>query len=176
MPELILQLLPLALTPLAALVPNVVQRCIILGLVVVYFAAFVVRPNLPSVRMKSLEQYIDETVNIHGIAVRELDKNPRFTAEVSLKLAQVKFSESVLRSKILASKDIPWKEYVPYLKWLSFRIGQCQENVRDIRTLILVTLESNRQRRYMDDIAQRRLTTLETVFLSGTSSSPLTYV
>ncbi|KAJ6591199.1 hypothetical protein DFH09DRAFT_1273846 [Mycena vulgaris] len=169
MPELILQLLPLALTPLAALVPKGIQRCIILGLAVVYFSGFVVRPNLPSVRMKKLEKYIDETVKIHTIAIRELQESPRFTTEASLRLAQVKFSESVMRSKILAAKDIAWKEYIQYLRFLSFHISQCQENVQDIRNLILVTLESNRQRRYMEDIAQRR-TTLETVFLSSSST------
>ncbi|KAJ7701841.1 hypothetical protein B0H17DRAFT_1044905 [Mycena rosella] len=175
MPELIFQLLPLALTPLAAVVPNGVQRCIILGLAVLYFGVFVVRPNLPSVRMKKLEQYIDETVNMHAISVQELDKNPRFTAEASWRLAKIKFSESVLRSKTLAAKQIAWKDYIQYLRWLSSHIAKCQDDVQDIRTLILATLESNRQRRYMDDIVQRQ-TTLETVFVSGSSSNPLGYV
>ena len=88
MPDLILQLLPLVLTPLAALVPKGTQRCIILGLAALYFSAFVVRPNLPSVRMRKLEGDIAETVKIHAIAVQELDRNPRFTTEASLRLAQ----------------------------------------------------------------------------------------
>jgi hypothetical protein len=88
MPELILQLLPLALTPLAALVPNGIQRCVVLAFAALYFGVFVVLPNLPSVRLKKLEQYIEETVNIHAIAVQELDKYPRFITETSLKLAQ----------------------------------------------------------------------------------------
>jgi hypothetical protein len=88
MPELILQLLPLALTPLTALVPSVVQRCIILAFAALYFGVFVVLPNFPSVRLKKLEQYIEETMKIHAIAVQELDKNPRFVTETSLKLAQ----------------------------------------------------------------------------------------
>lgn len=89
MPEqLIIQMLPLALTPLAALVPNGIQRYTILGLAALYFGACVVLPNLPSARMKKLEQYIDETAKIHAVVVRELDKNPRFIAEASLRLAQ----------------------------------------------------------------------------------------
>ncbi|KAJ7120970.1 hypothetical protein C8R44DRAFT_787096 [Mycena epipterygia] len=172
-------MLPLALTPLAALVPNGIQRYIILALAALYFGACVVLPNLPSSRMKKLEQYIDETAKIHAMAVRELDKNPRFIAEASLRLAQVKFAESVLRSKTLGAKDIPWKQYAQYLRCLSLHIGACQRDVHDIRASLLVSihsLECNRQRRYTEDITQRR-TTLDTVFLGGSSvNDPGTYV
>ncbi|KAJ7120969.1 hypothetical protein C8R44DRAFT_787091 [Mycena epipterygia] len=169
-------MLPLALTPLAALVSNGIQRYIILALSALYFGTCVVLPNLPSARMKKLEQYIDETAKIHAVAVRELDKNPRFIAEASLRLAQVKFAESVLRSKTLGAKDIPWKQYAKYLRCLSLHISACQRDVHDIRASLLMTLECNRQRRYTEDITQRR-TTLDTAFLGGSSvNDPGTYV
>ncbi|KAJ7847650.1 hypothetical protein B0H13DRAFT_1907221 [Mycena leptocephala] len=177
MPELILQLLPLALTPLAALVPNVVQRCIILAFVAFYFGVFVVLPNLrlPSVRLKKLEQYIEETMKIHAIAVQELERNPRFISETSLKLAHIKLSESVLRTKMLGGKDIIWKKYVQHLRGLLFHIGECQRDVQDIRTSILMVLECNRQRRYTEDIAQRR-STLDTTFLNPVHSRSIQFI
>jgi hypothetical protein len=88
MPDLIVQLLPLALTPLAALVPTGIQRWLILTLAALYFGGFVVLPNLPSVRLKKLEKYIDETVQVHAIAVQELEKDPRFVTETSLRVAR----------------------------------------------------------------------------------------
>jgi hypothetical protein len=88
MPDLTIQLLPLALTPLAALVPNGIQRWVILTLAALYFSGFVVLPNLPSVKLKNLEQFIDETVKIHAIAVQELEKDPRFVTETSWRVAR----------------------------------------------------------------------------------------
>ena len=88
MPDLIVQLLPLALTPLAALVPNGIQRCIILAFATLYFGGLVVLLNLPSVRLRKLEQYIEETVKIRATAVQELERNPRFVIETGLRLAQ----------------------------------------------------------------------------------------
>ncbi|KAJ7777935.1 hypothetical protein DFH07DRAFT_796723 [Mycena maculata] len=165
-PQSVIQLLPLALTPLAALVPNGIQRGIVLGLAGLYFGGFVVLPNIPSVRMKKLEKHINETVELHAIAIREVDTNPRFVTETSLRLAQIRISESVLRSRMLGARDITWTEYIEHIRCLSFHIGECQREVRDVRTAILTTLESNRQRRYKEDIAQRR-TTLDTVFQRG---------
>ncbi|KAJ6511465.1 hypothetical protein C8R47DRAFT_1095167 [Mycena vitilis] len=158
MPQLILQLLPLALTPLAALVPNDIQRCVILTLAALYFCGLVVRLNLPGVKLEKLEQCIEETVKIHVIAVQELDKDPRFVVEANLKLAQIKFAESVLRTTRLGGKDITWGRYVQHLRGLSFHIGECQRDVEDIRMSLLMALESNRQRRYTADIALRRST------------------
>ncbi len=88
MPELIVQLLPLALTPLAALVPENTQRYAILAFAALYFCVAIVLPNLPGIRLKKLERYIEETVKIHAIAVEDLDSNPHFITETSLRLAQ----------------------------------------------------------------------------------------
>ncbi|KAF7342069.1 hypothetical protein MVEN_01794200 [Mycena venus] len=170
MPDLLVQLLPLALTPLAALVPNGIQRCVILAFAALYFGGFVVLPNLPSVRFKKLEQFIDETVKIHATAIRELDKNPRFVTESSLRVAQIQLSESILRTRILSCKDIAWKKYVQHLRSLSMQIGVCHRDVKEIRTSLLMALECNRQRRYTEDIAQRR-TTLDTAFLNPAENS-----
>ncbi|KAJ7777937.1 hypothetical protein DFH07DRAFT_766158 [Mycena maculata] len=137
MPELIIQLLPLALTPPAALVPSGVQRGIVMGFAGLYFGGFVVLPNTPSVRMKKLEKYINETVDLHAIAIREVDRNPRFVTETSLRLAQIRLSESVIRSRMLGARDITAMEYIKHLRCLSFCIGGCQREVRDVRTSIL---------------------------------------
>ncbi|KAJ6588553.1 hypothetical protein B0H19DRAFT_1248194 [Mycena capillaripes] len=174
MPELIFQLLPLALTPLTALVPNGIQRCIVLALAALYFGGFVVLPNIPSVRLKKLEQYIEETAKIHAIAVQELDKDPRFVTEMSLRLAQVKLSESFLRTKTFNGKNVAWKRYAQYLRGLFFHIGDCQKDVHGIRMSMLMALECNRQRRYTEDIAQRQ-STLDTAFANPVHN-PCTYV
>ncbi|KAJ7026540.1 hypothetical protein C8F04DRAFT_1267909 [Mycena alexandri] len=165
MPDLVLQLLPLALAPLAALVPNGVQRGIIFTAAGLYFGGFVVLPNLPSAKMKNLERSIEDTVQIHATAVRELEKNPRFVTELSLRLVQLKFAESTIRSKILTSKDIAWRGYVQHLRGLSVHISECERDARDIRTVALMALECNRQTRYAEDIAQKR-TILDTAFLN----------
>ncbi|KAJ7614621.1 hypothetical protein DFH06DRAFT_1129201 [Mycena polygramma] len=165
MSELVFQLLPLALTPLAALVPQGIQRSIILALTTLYFAGFVVLPNLPTVRLRKLEQYIEETFRVHAVAAQELEKDPRFVVEMSLRLAQVKFSESDLRMKTLDSEDIPWRKYPQHLRGLSFRLSECQRDIRDIHMSILIALERNRQRTYTEDVL-RKQTTLDTAFFN----------
>ncbi|KAF7342076.1 hypothetical protein MVEN_01794900 [Mycena venus] len=170
MPDLIFQLLPLVLTPLAALVPNGIQRWIILAFAVLYFAGFIVLPNLPGTRLKKLEKCIGETVKIHATAIRELDNYPHFVTDTSLRVARIKLSESILRTRMLGGRNIAWKKYAQHLRDLSFHISECQRDVQEIRTSILMALECDRQRRYTEDIAQRRRT-LDTAFLNPVQNS-----
>ncbi|KAJ7290966.1 hypothetical protein C8J57DRAFT_1270973, partial [Mycena rebaudengoi] len=100
---------------------------------------------------------------IHSIAVQELEHNPHFPTELGLRMRQIKFSESVLRSKTRSVKDIKWKDYPQYLKCLRCNIEECQRQVRDIRTSMLLEIETNHQRKYTMDILQRRAT-LEALF------------
>ncbi|KAJ7326225.1 hypothetical protein DFH08DRAFT_335090 [Mycena albidolilacea] len=139
MPDLIVQLLPLALTPVAAVVPNGIQRWLILTLAALYFGGFVVLPNLPSVRLKKLEKYIDETVQVHTIAVQELENDPRFVTETSWRVARIKLSVSILRTKTLGGKDVPWNNYPQHLRGLLFHVGECQRNVHEIRISVQVS-------------------------------------
>ncbi|KAF8178123.1 hypothetical protein K438DRAFT_1278886 [Mycena galopus ATCC 62051] len=170
MPDLIVQLVPLALTPLAALVPNGIQRCVILASGGLYFAGVVALSNLPSVRLKKLEQSIDEIVKLQAIAVQELDKNPRFVTEISLRIAQVKLSESILRTKAFSGKDIVWGEYAQHLRGLWLHFNKCHRSVTEIRLSILMALECNRRREYTQDIAQRQAI-FESAFLSPVQDS-----
>ncbi|KAJ7031555.1 hypothetical protein C8F04DRAFT_1185726 [Mycena alexandri] len=125
-------------------------------------------------RMKKLEQFVEETTEIHAVAVKELDKHPRFVTETSLWLAQLKLSESSLRSKMLSSKDVKWRGYVHHLRGLSCNISECQRTAQDIQTAIRMALECTRQRRYTEDIAHRR-TTLDTAFLNPATSRLLQF-
>ncbi|KAJ7792252.1 hypothetical protein B0H14DRAFT_2932011 [Mycena olivaceomarginata] len=157
MPDLTVQLLPLALTPLAAVVPNGIQRWVILTLAALYFGGI-------------CQQYIDETVKVHAIAVQELEKDPRFVTETSLRVARIKLSESILRTKTLSGKDVAWKKYAQHLRGLSFHVDECQKDVQEIRIAILMTLECNRQQRFTEDIAQRRAI-LDKAFLNPVQDS-----
>ncbi|KAJ7242096.1 hypothetical protein C8J57DRAFT_1726482 [Mycena rebaudengoi] len=164
-PDLAAQLMPLALTPLAAFIPNAIVRDTALGLSVIYFAGFVVHPNLPSTKMKQLEKRVQDISNIHSILIRELERyDPRATTEASLQLAQIKLSESDLKLKALGVKDIKWNDYFQYLRSLLIHIDECLRDIGNFRNSMLMALESNRQIRYMKDIGQRR-STLDTMFL-----------
>ncbi|KAJ7846107.1 hypothetical protein B0H14DRAFT_2584393 [Mycena olivaceomarginata] len=160
MPDLTVQLLPLALTPLAAVVPNGIQRWVILTLAALYFGGFVVLPNLPSVKLKKLEQYIDETVKIHAIAVQELEKDPRFVTETSLRVARgvpgLSCRSPSFARRPSVAKIVAWKKYAQHLRGLSFHVDECQKDVQEIRIAIL---------RFTEDIAQRRAI-LEKAFLN----------
>ncbi|KAJ7326255.1 hypothetical protein DFH08DRAFT_940954 [Mycena albidolilacea] len=90
-----------SLLPRWQLILNGIQRWVILTLAALYFSGFVVLPNLPSFKLKNLEQFIDETVKIHAIAVQELEKDPRFITETSWRVARIKLSVSILRMKTL---------------------------------------------------------------------------
>ncbi|KAJ6618712.1 hypothetical protein B0H10DRAFT_1225712 [Mycena sp. CBHHK59/15] len=147
-----------------AFIPSNTVRYIALGFAVIYFGGCVVHPGLPSVKMKQLEEYIEETSKIYAKAIPELERNPLFTAQAGLELAQVKFSESVLRSKTLGAKDVAWRDYFEHLRCLSFYIDECQRQAREVRTSVLLALEADRQKRYMEDIAQRRTTPDTTAF------------
>ncbi|KAK7042276.1 hypothetical protein R3P38DRAFT_2889490 [Favolaschia claudopus] len=166
MPDLVVQLLPLALTPLAGLVPNNIQRSFILTLAVLYFTIFVVLPNRPSIRLQKLEKEIDDTLKIHAMAVQELEGDPCFVAEASLRVAQIKLRESVLRAKVLGGGDVAWRRYPQYLRGLSINIGGCQRDAQKVGALMMTVVEFGRQRKYTEDIAQRQ-TILETVFLKS---------
>ncbi|KAJ7290937.1 hypothetical protein C8J57DRAFT_1270856, partial [Mycena rebaudengoi] len=117
--------------------------------------------------MKQLEEHIQDITKIHGIAVQELEHNPHFMMELGLAVSdllwQIKFSESILRSKTLSVKDIKWKDYPQYLKCPWCNIEECQRQGRDIRTSINLEIEANHQRKYTMDILQRRAA-LETMF------------
>ncbi|KAK7019934.1 hypothetical protein R3P38DRAFT_2971401 [Favolaschia claudopus] len=166
MPDLVVQLLPLALTPLAGLIPNKFQRCFVLLLAVLYFTIFVVLPNRPSIRLQKLEKEIDKTLEIHAMAVQELEGDPCFVAEASLRVAQIKLRESVLRTKVLDGGDVAWERYPQYLRGLWIHIGECQRDTQQVGALMTSMVEAGRQRRYTEDIAQRQ-TILETVFLKS---------
>ncbi|KAJ7290999.1 hypothetical protein C8J57DRAFT_1271082 [Mycena rebaudengoi] len=118
--------------------------------------------------MKQLGEHIQDITKIHSIAVQELDHNPRFTTELGLRMRQIEFSESVLQSKILSAKDIKWKVYPQNLKCLWCSIEECEWQVREIRTSMLLEIEANHQRKYTRDILQRRAT-FETIFPAESS-------
>jgi hypothetical protein len=40
---------------------------------------------------------------------------------------------------MIGGKDIVWKEYVQHLRGLLFHIGECQRDVQDIQTSIMVS-------------------------------------
>ncbi|KAK7001059.1 hypothetical protein R3P38DRAFT_2732188 [Favolaschia claudopus] len=166
MPDLVVQLLPLALTPLASLVPNNIQRCFILTLGVLYFAVFVVLPNRPSIRLRKLVKEIERTLAIHAMAVQELEGDPCFVAEASLRVAQIKLRESVLRTRVLHGGDVAWRRYPQYLRGLLIHIGECQRDTQQVAALMMSMIEASRQKKYTEDIAQRQ-TILQTVFLKS---------
>lgn len=87
-PELLIELLPLTVTPFAAFISSAVARNLVWGLSAIYFCVFVVRPNLPSRQLKDLENHVEDTSHIHDMAIRELRHDPYFMAEAGLRLAQ----------------------------------------------------------------------------------------
>ncbi|KAJ7291029.1 hypothetical protein C8J57DRAFT_1211562 [Mycena rebaudengoi] len=104
-PKLLIQIWPLATTPLAAFIPNSVVRDVVSVFAFIYFGAFVMRLNLPDARIKQLGD-IQDITEIHNIAVQKLEHNPHFMMELGLRMRQIEFSESALRSRTLSSKDI----------------------------------------------------------------------
>ncbi|KAK7042268.1 hypothetical protein R3P38DRAFT_2889445 [Favolaschia claudopus] len=115
MPDLVVQLLPLALTPLAGLIPG-------------QYPAFI--------RLQKLEKEIDRTLEIHAMAVRDL----RVT-QVRMKFGakESNCGESVLRAKVLGGGDVAWRGYPQYLRGLSIHIGGCQRDARKVGALMMAT-------------------------------------
>jgi hypothetical protein len=46
---------------------------------------------------------------------------------------RIKLSVSILRTKTLGGKYVPWKNYPQHLRGLLFHVGECQRDVHEIR-------------------------------------------
>ncbi|KAJ7291024.1 hypothetical protein C8J57DRAFT_1211556 [Mycena rebaudengoi] len=137
MNEITSQVLSMGLVTLTAFIPN--DTLLYIGLVVASLAisAYLVHHSTPCAQLKKLEAYLKGTEALFGVVMKECASDPRFIAEEGLRLATAKLSVSVLRTRLMATDNIAWKEYPSYLKNLLFSIEECRKDVGQLQSSML---------------------------------------
>ncbi|KAJ6591203.1 hypothetical protein DFH09DRAFT_1420203 [Mycena vulgaris] len=130
------QLLTIAPVSLIPFIPDGLLRNITLGLAVFGCAAYFLCQNSPSCRVCRLEGSMKEIDELFSSAVEECSRDPHFMAEGGLRLAGVRYRISIIRTKRLNTKHIPWRNYVFYLQDLIQSIRECRGELKDLRSSI----------------------------------------
>ncbi|KAJ7220434.1 hypothetical protein B0H12DRAFT_1078468 [Mycena haematopus] len=137
---------------------NNVVRCLALVVVFISLASYCLAPIFPPTRIRMLQYNLEETEGVLRLALSESlrDRIPPFVLRVELDLLCAKLSASHLQSDLLHAKNLPWPEYLPFLRDISLRAARSQWRVRELRITIMLAIEAERQQRYNDTIRGKR--------------------
>ncbi|KAJ7789938.1 hypothetical protein B0H14DRAFT_3161717 [Mycena olivaceomarginata] len=130
-------------------------RYITLAVTFVVFGAHLLRRNTLGSRVGKLEDSMREMEDLFSTAADECDRDPYFLAETGLKLA---------------TKSVPWKKYLSYLRDIARCIRDCQQELKELRWSTSLALESLRQDKYLEDLHHRRAglhRTSQNIFVGG---------
>ncbi|KAJ7789942.1 hypothetical protein B0H14DRAFT_3891502 [Mycena olivaceomarginata] len=118
----------------------------------------------------SLVAYLSTTTSPRA---NECVADPRFVYEAGLKLTELNYAVSTLRSRTLSMRSMSWRDYAYRLRAIASSIEECRRELEELRSSVLLALECARQQRYREDI-DCRTATLDSAF-SGESSQQRRY-
>ncbi|KAJ7792254.1 hypothetical protein B0H14DRAFT_172228 [Mycena olivaceomarginata] len=161
----VLSLLSLILIPF---IPDSTLRYIALVLVFISVAAYLVYQNTPTRQVDRLDAAAKEVNALFEAATAECVADPQFVHEVGLKLTELNYAVSTLRSRTLSMRYMSWRDYAYRLRAIVSSIEECRRELEELRSSILLALECARQQRYREDI-DHRTATLDSAFPGGPS-------
>ncbi|KAJ7290952.1 hypothetical protein C8J57DRAFT_1491477 [Mycena rebaudengoi] len=142
MNEITSQVLSIGLVTLAAFIPNDTLRYTVLVVTSLAISAYLVHHSTPCAQVKKAETSLKGIEALFSAVMKECVSDPRFIAEKGLRLATAKLSVSLLRTRLMVTKNITWKEYPSYLKNILLSIEECRREVGQSRSSMLVRHES----------------------------------
>ncbi|KAJ7177861.1 hypothetical protein C8R46DRAFT_665788 [Mycena filopes] len=134
------QVISLASVLLISFIPNDILRDIMFALAPLAYVVHLVHENTPNRRFERLEVSATDLKTLLATAVAECFRDPLFVHEMSLELAEVNLKLSTLRAKAISRKDISWKECPYHLITIIRAIDECQRDMDDLRSSILVSV------------------------------------
>ncbi|KAF7342079.1 hypothetical protein MVEN_01795200 [Mycena venus] len=169
MKEITSQLLSLASMVIIPFIPNAILRYIMIILAPLSFAGYLVYHNTPDRRVARLDGCVKELNALFDTAAKECCRDPRFIHEGGLRLAEINYAVSTLRSRAISIQYTSWKRYLCHLRAIMSSIEGCRREIEEFRTSISLALEFARQQKYREDIGQM-MSILESVFPVGKES------
>ncbi|KAF7356350.1 hypothetical protein MVEN_00967300 [Mycena venus] len=143
-------------TAALSLIPTNVFRYGSIVVVLASFGIHAARHIRPSVRLEELNDKVKAATDLLSHARSQCPRNIFEFDEIHCDLLQATLSTSIIRSDLLEACDVSWKIYFQKMKAVWRELNQCERQVRKIRTLTLLTIESEIQRRLAQDIQESR--------------------
>ncbi|KAJ7628598.1 hypothetical protein FB45DRAFT_1004158 [Roridomyces roridus] len=159
-------LLPLLSAALIPSIPNDELRYAALAIAALSFAGHLLHRTSPKSQIDALDNVVQNAEGILDTATEECSTDPRFLHMTGLKLMEIKYAVSSLRTRTIDGEHISWKEYYKYRRGLARSVKQCRGEAQDLQSSILIALESARRYKYKEDINTRKAT-LNRMFVNG---------
>ncbi|KAJ7804572.1 hypothetical protein B0H14DRAFT_2883575 [Mycena olivaceomarginata] len=145
-------------TTALTLIPTKDLRYGSLGVVLTYLALVAVHYIRPSTRLDRLNDTLKVATDLLSSVDALRAQNIFELREIQRDLLQAKLSASQIQSDLLEAHDAPWKIYLWKMRVIWRKLNQCARQVQIIRTVTMLTIESESQRRLAQDIIESRET------------------
>ncbi|KAJ6481822.1 hypothetical protein C8R45DRAFT_1215634 [Mycena sanguinolenta] len=162
------QLISLLCIAIIPFIPNNILRLFTLIFTVLTLAAYLVYDNTPSRQVTRLDASANEINALFDTAASECTRDPRFMHQAGLKLSEINYTVSTLRSRAMSMEHTPWRAYLYHLVATVSSIKECRRDIEELRSSVLFALERARQQRYREDI-DRQKATLASAFPAGSN-------
>ncbi|KAJ7489421.1 hypothetical protein FB451DRAFT_1362307 [Mycena latifolia] len=147
MRDIIPQLQSSILLAALSLIPNDTLRYTLLEIAACLALLYVVHLKRPSTQLRQLEDIVQTTEGVLGDAKLYCPRDLLGLVEKGLR---IKRSASMIQCRLLEANTVTWKKY----RLLSRDISDCTKKVKEIRTAVQLIVETERQRKYTDDISE----------------------
>ncbi|KAJ7701849.1 hypothetical protein B0H17DRAFT_1195062 [Mycena rosella] len=158
MEDILSQFLSLASVVFIPFIPNNTMRYLALTLVSLFSGTYLVCHNSPDYLVTRLAESLQELDELLSTATNECTRDPRFVFEAGLKLTELKYVVSNLRTRAITAKCVAWKEYLHHLGRLALSIHEARREIANLRALVMLALECARQAKFEEDINHKTAT------------------
>ncbi|KAJ7893984.1 hypothetical protein B0H13DRAFT_1886150 [Mycena leptocephala] len=139
-----------------ALLPGTTSRYVFLTLACMSFVFFAARHQGPAQKFSKLEDAIEALEEIFERAkvASSYARNDMEVIDAGCSLLQVKLSASKILSNLLEMRSATWKIHFKNIRAILQAINQCAQEVKGIRTAMLLIIEEERQRKLTEGIKE----------------------
>ncbi|KAJ6585437.1 hypothetical protein B0H19DRAFT_1250269 [Mycena capillaripes] len=135
-----------------SLIPANATRYIALGVATFISCVTYLRVASPHIRLDRLDLALNTTTELLKITQLECALDQLALRQQGLRLLEAKLSASLLRSRAQQLGELHWYKYLEGMWTLWHDIGPCERTVTEVRTVILLTIEAERQRKCKREI------------------------
>ncbi|KAJ7353226.1 hypothetical protein DFH08DRAFT_934237 [Mycena albidolilacea] len=148
---------------------------ILLGLGAASLIVYAANRQTPSYKLGRIEDAIIATEEIQQHAEANGARGQLKWMDHAKRLLDVKLSASKIQTRLLEARSITtWGEYLEKVKAILESIDECAQEVKNIQTSILLTIEAERQRQLCEGIKEVRETIDATIYSSMRHERTLT--
>ncbi|KAJ7628607.1 hypothetical protein FB45DRAFT_918744, partial [Roridomyces roridus] len=132
-------LLPLLSAALIPSIPNDVLRNTALAIAVLSLVGQLLHRTSPKHQIDALDKVVQNFEEIFDMTTKECTTDPRFIHTTGLKLVEIKYAVSSLRTTTIDGEHVTWKKYYKYRRGLARSVKHCRGEVQDLQSCILVS-------------------------------------